>query len=143
MAVKQLSIFLENRSGRLREVTRVLGDADINIRALSLADTSDFGILRLIVDRPKDAYETLKGANFTINETDVLAVEVADRPGGLAEILGIFEEGDINVEYMYAVVEKATDNAVMIFRVEEMERAAGLLEKRDVRLLGGRDVYSL
>ena len=143
MAVKQLSVFLENRSGRLREVTRVLGDAGINIRALSLADTSDFGILRLIVDRPDDAYRALKEDSFTVNETDVLAVEVEDRPGGLSAILEVFEDAGINVEYMYAFLEKTTDNAIMIFRVEEIEQAAGVLGKQQIRLLSGEDVYSL
>lgn len=143
MRAKQLSIFLENRSGRLREVTDVLGSEGINIRALSLADTSDFGILRLIVNEPEEAYRILKHAQFTIRETDVLAVEVEDQPGGLARVLRIFESGGINVEYMYAFVRKATDNAIMIFRVEDMDRSARLLQDNGVRLLDGEAVYSL
>ena len=143
MQVKQLSIFLENRSGRLSEVTRVLGDANVNIRALSLADTSDFGILRLIVDRPDEAYNILKQGGFTIRETDVLAVEVADQPGGLARLLDRFASSGINVEYMYAFVEKSGDQAIMIFRVEDPERAAELLTESGVRLLSGDAVYAL
>ena len=89
MKVKQISIFIENRSGRLREVAGVLGEKSINIRALSLADTSDYGILRLIVDRPDEALDVLKNANFTLSETDVIAVEVSDSPGGLSKVLNI------------------------------------------------------
>lgn len=143
MRVKQLSVFLENRSGRLREVTDLLGNAGINIRALSLADTSDFGILRLIVNKPDEAYRILRDAQFTIRETDVLAVEVEDQPGGLARVLRIFESGGVNVEYMYAFVEKATDNAIMIFRVEDPDQSAQLLQDNGVRLLNGEAVYSL
>lgn len=143
MRVKQLSIFLENRSGRLSEVTQVLGDANVNIRALSLADTSDFGILRLIVDRPDDAYNILKQGGFTIRETDVLAVEVEDKPGGLARILDRFATSGVNVEYMYAFVEKSGDQAIMIFRVEEPERAAALLAESGVRLLNGDALYAI
>ena len=98
MRVKQISVFLENRAGRLREVTKVLGEAGINIRALSLADTSDFGILRLIVNNPHKAWKLLMESNFTLSETDVIAVEVEDKPGGLLKILDIFVEGGINVE---------------------------------------------
>ncbi len=143
MRVKQLSIFLENRSGRLSEGTQVLGDANVNIRALSLADTSDFGILRLIVDRPDDAYNILKQGGFTIRETDVLAVEVEDKPGGLARILDRFATSGVNVEYMYAFVEKSGDQAIMIFRVEEPERAAVLLAESGIRLLNGDALYAI
>ncbi|HID96256.1 MAG TPA: ACT domain-containing protein [Candidatus Latescibacteria bacterium] len=143
MSVRQISVFLENRSGRLSEVARILGDEGINIRALSLADTSDFGILRLIVNEPDKAYQILKDANFVINKTRVLAAEVEDRPGGLARLLGIFESADVNVEYMYAVVEKATENAVMIIRVEDIEGATSLLRRAGIRLLGEKEVYSL
>ncbi len=143
MRVKQISVFLENRAGRLREVTRVLGDAGINIRALSLADTSDFGILRLIVNDPHRAWKLLKEAKFTLSETDVIAVEVEDKPGGLAKILDIFGDGGINVEYMYAFVEKETQNAIMIFKVEDIDTAIKLLADHGVRLLKGEEVYSL
>ena len=128
MRAKQLSIFLENRSGRLHEVTEVLGRAGINIRALSLADTSDFGILRLIVDRPEDAYRILREEGFTVRESEVMAVEVSDQPGGLSEVLEIFRDGGINVEYMYAFVEKAGRDA---YRLSELGRAM-------VRLARGR-----
>ncbi len=143
MRVKQISVFLENRAGRLREVTKILGDSGINIRALSLADTSDFGILRIIVNDPHRAWELLKESKFTLSETDVIAVEVEDKPGGLSRILDIFGDGGINVEYMYAFVEKATENAIMIFKVEDIEPAVKVLSDNEVRLLKGEEVYSL
>ncbi len=135
MKVKQISVFIENRSGRLREVAAVLGQGGINIRALSLADTSDYGILRLIVDRPEEALTVLKQANFTLSETDVIAVEVPDRPGGLAEVLDVLGSAGINVEYMYAFVEKSSENAVMIFRIEDIEKAVSTLESRNIVIL--------
>lgn len=107
MKVEQISIFLENKSGRLADVAGVLAESGINIRALSLADTTDFGILRLIVNDTEKAKQVLKSNGFTVGKTEVIAVEVADRPGGLAEILTIVKDEGINVEYMYAFVQKA------------------------------------
>jgi hypothetical protein len=106
MKVEQISIFLENKAGRLAEVTRILGEGGINIRALSLADTSDFGILRLIVNDHEKAKKILKEHGFTVGRTEVVAVEVEDRPGGLSSILQILYEAGINVEYMYAFVQQ-------------------------------------
>jgi len=143
MTAKQLSIFLENRSGRLHEVTDVLGRVGINIRALSLADTSDFGILRLIVDKPDEAYRTLRDAGFTVRETDVLAVEISDQPGGLARVLEIFRDGGINVEYMYAFVEKSGENAVVIFRTEDIGRSSLLLQEHGIPQIEGERLYRM
>ncbi|MGE5557691.1 MAG: ACT domain-containing protein [Bacillota bacterium] len=143
MKVKQVSIFLENKSGRLAEVTKILGQAGINIRALSIADTSDFGILRLIVNNPDKAYEILHQAGFMVSETDVLAVEVADRPGGLADVLAVLEEEKINIEYMYAFVDKSGDDAVVVFRVENIDRSSELMAQKGIRLLSGDEVYIL
>jgi len=143
MLVKQISIFLENRVGRLQEVTGVLADADINIRALSLADTSDFGILRLIVDRPDEAQKALQDGGFTVKENEVIAAEVEDRPGGLAKVLGAFSRAAISLEYMYAFVERKADNAVMIFRVENNARAIKSLQDAGVSLLADSEVYGL
>ena len=143
MKVKQISVFIENRSGRLREVAGVLGEKSINIRALSLADTSDYGILRLIVDRPDEALDVLKNANFTLSETDVIAVEVSDRPGGLSKVLNILGDAGINVEYMYAFVEKSSDNAVMIFRIEDIESAIKVLSDNNVTILSHEEVTRL
>ena len=141
MKVKQISVFLENKSGRLARVTRALGDHGINIRALSIADTTDFGILRLIVNDPAQALAVLKDEGFTISPTEVIAVQVPDRPGGLAEILAVLEGAGVNIEYMYAFVGKTLDDAVVVFRVEEIDRAIALLRQNGVTLLRGEQVY--
>ena len=143
MNVTQLSIFLENRSGRLAEVTEILGRNGINIRALSLADTSDFGILRVIVNDPEKACAILRREGFTVSETEVMAIAVEDRPGGLAGVLKILSGENVNVEYMYAFLEKFTENALIIFRIEEIERTAAILRKRGIRILSGKDLYNL
>jgi hypothetical protein len=143
MKVDQISIFLENKSGRLAEVTRVLGNAGINVRALSLADTSDFGILRLIVNDSAKAVEVLKQNQFTVSMTQVVAVEVSDRPGGLAYILDILQKENINVEYMYAFVERSSDNAVIIFRFDEIDKAIKILTGKGITVLEGKKVYCL
>ncbi len=143
MKVQQISVFLENKSGRLAELTNVLGKAGVNIRALSIADTSDFGILRLIVNKPGDAFKALKGAGFTVSITDVIAVEVEDQPGGLAAVLKILESAGINIEYLYAFLEKASDKALVVFRVEQVDEAISLLVKNNVSVLSGGDVYKL
>ncbi|MGB9588764.1 MAG: ACT domain-containing protein [Armatimonadota bacterium] len=143
MKVKQLSIFLENQSGRLAEVMGTIGTEGVNIRALSLADTSGFGILRLIVNDVSKAKSALQNKGFTVSETDVIAVEVPDRPGGLASILDVFAERGINIEYMYAFVEKSSENAVVIFRIENVDEAVKALQSRGVRILSAEEVYAL
>jgi len=143
MKLVQISVFLENRAGRLAEVTRILGEAGVNIRALSLADTSDFGILRLIVDRTEEAIEALRGSKFTASLTEVVAVEVDDRPGGLARVLGTLQQKGINVEYMYAFVEKFTEKAVLVFRFENLEEAIRTLSENGIRVLKGEEVRSI
>jgi len=143
MRVRQISIFIENRSGRLAAVTSRLGQAGINIRALSLADTSDFGILRLIVDRPDEATALLKREGFTFSLTDVVAVEVPDRPGGLAAVLDRLGQGGVNVEYMYAFVEKSSGQAVLVFRFDDVTAALKTLEAAQVRVLANDEVLAL
>jgi hypothetical protein len=143
MQVEQISVFLENKTGRLSEVTAILTEAKINIRALALADTSDFGVLRLIVDHTEKARQTLKNNGFTVGKTDVVVVEVEDRPGGLHDILMMLHNGSINVEYMYAFVQSSGSNAVMIFRIEKQEEAIRLLEGNGVNVLDGERLYSL
>ncbi|WP_305045627.1 ACT domain-containing protein [Geoalkalibacter sp.] len=143
MKVEQISIFIENKSGRLAEVTRVLGEAGVNIRALSLADTSDFGILRLIVDKTDTAKDVLKSKGFTVNKTEVVAVEVPDRPLGLNSILQVLDEARINVEYMYAFVERCGENAVIIFRFDDTEGAIRVLTEKGVKVLVGERVYCM
>lgn len=143
MKVQQISVFLENKSGRLATLTDVLGKAGINIRALSIADTSDFGILRLIVNQPEEAFKILKEAGFTASLTDIIAVEVKDEPGGLAAILKILESAGINIEYLYAFLEKSSNDALVVFRVEQIEDAINLLIKNNVNLIKGAEVYKL
>jgi hypothetical protein len=143
MKVEQISIFLENKSGRLAEVAGVLAAAGVNIRALSLADTTDFGILRLIVDQNDRAKQALKESGFTVGKTEVIAVEVPDRPGGLAQILRTLDAATINVEYMYAFVQRSGDNAILIFRFDELDKAIQVLTQGGIRVLKGQEVYAL
>lgn len=143
MKVEQISIFIENKSGRLAEVTHVLGSAGVNIRALSLADTSDFGILRLIVDKTDQAKTALKTNGFTVSKTEVVAVEVPDRPLGLYGILEVLDRGKVNVEYMYAFVERCGGNAVIIFRFDNPEEAIKVLTGNGVGVLDGERVYNM
>jgi hypothetical protein len=143
MKVEQISIFIENKSGRLAEITRILGEGGINIRALSLADTSDFGILRLIVNDVETANRVLKEKGFTVNKTEVVAVEVPDRPGGLGAILRALDTEQINVEYMYAFVERCGGNAVIIFRFDETDKAINTLKANNFSVLAGERLYSM
>jgi hypothetical protein len=143
MSVKQISLFLENKKGRLAEVTRTLSREKINIRALSLADTSDFGVLRIIVDDPQKCLSTLKANGFVAQVTDVVAVEVEDRPGGLARVLDALDKEGVNVEYMYAYVEKRKENAIVICRIDDRERALQVLEKAGVPTLNAETLKTL
>ena len=143
MKVEQISIFLENRAGRLAEVTRVLSESGINIRALSLADTSDFGILRLIVSDFDKAKTVLKDNGFTVGRTTVVAVEVPDNPGGLHSILGMLSGNSVNVEYMYAFVQQSGENAIMIFRFDRTEQALELLAKAGLKVVPGEELYKM
>jgi len=143
MKVEQISIFIENKSGRLAEVSGVLGDAGVNIRALSLADTSDFGILRLIVNDTDLAFKVLREQNFTVSKTEVIGVEVPDSPGGLASILQVLDRNDVNVEYMYAFVERSGDNAVIIFRFDNVDEAIHVLENNNIKIIEGKKLTSI
>jgi hypothetical protein len=143
MRAEQISVFLENKAGRLAEVTAILAEADVNIRALALADTSDFGVLRLIVNDNEKAKEALKNRGFTVGKTDVVAVEVEDKPGGLYRILDILNRAEINVEYMYAFVNQSGNNAVMIFRFDNIDEAVRILQENNVTVINGSQVYTL
>lgn len=143
MKVEQISIFLENKSGRLADVTEVMAKNDINIRALALADTADFGILRIIVNDTEKAKKVLKDNAFTVGKNEVIAVEVPDRPGGLAGILGILSKENINIEYMYAFIQKGEENAIIIFRFDEIEKAIHTLQGAGVTILKGEEVHAM
>ena len=143
MNASQISVFIENRAGRLQTVVQRLGDAGINIRALSLADTSDFGILRLIVNRTEDAVAVLKQAGFTLKLAEVVTVEIPDRAGGLAGVLAVLGAAGLNVEYMYAFVEKAAGQALLVFRLDDPALAVRALAQAGVRVLQESDVARL
>jgi len=121
MRIQQISVFLENKTGRLADVTKLIADAGVNIRAISIADTADFGILRLIVDKPAEAADALSRGGFTTRMTDVLAIEIPDHPGSLAQVMEIFKETSVNIEYLYASLEKDSSTAVVIFKVEDID----------------------
>ena len=127
MQIKQISVFLENSAGRLGEVTKTLADAGINIRAISIADTADFGILRLIVDKSDAAILALSEAGFTTRLTDVVAVEIGDTPGSLARVMELFQSARVNIEYLYASLEGKVGKAVVIFKLENFERGLKLV----------------
>ena len=127
MIIKQISVFVENKKGRLAAITDILAENDVDISALSLADTSDFGILRLIVDKPDVAQEALTKAGVTVKITDVIAVVMDDVPGGVAQALKVVSDNDISIEYMYACVGKTTGKALMVIRTEDTNRAEKIL----------------
>jgi hypothetical protein len=141
MKVEQISVFLENKPGSLEQATRVLKDANINIRTLSLAETADFGILRLIVNDVEKANKVLKNSGFQVSKTLVVAVEVPDKPGGLHSIMEVISKEGINVEYLYAFVEKSGQNAVIIFRFDAPEKAIDVLVKNSFAVIPGSKLY--
>lgn len=143
MTVKQISVFLENKAGRLVELTDILSEHKIDIRALSIADTKDFGILRLIVDNPDKTAEILESTEFVFSVAPVLAVAIPDEPGSLSAILHVLAENDINLEYTYAFITRKADCAYMILRVEDNEATAIALSNHGVKLVAQADLYSL
>jgi hypothetical protein len=143
MLVEQIAVFVENKPGRLAAITKILADDNINIRALSVADTADFGILRLIVDDPQKAAKSLQDGGFTIVVTEVVAIEVEDRTGGLATVLAHLADAGVSVEYMYAFVNRSGENAIIISRFEHMENAVKVLEGTGVKLVSKEQVYNM
>jgi hypothetical protein len=143
MRTKQISVFLENKRGRLAEVTRLLGKSNVNIRALSIAETVDYGVLRLVVSDPERARTCLADEGFTVTDTDVIAVEIPDKPGSLTTVIEPLAEACVNVEYLYAFVGKSGESAVVVLRVEDIDRAVELLQRHSVRVLKAAEVYSL
>lgn len=129
MKIQQISVFLENTAGRLADVTKVLKDGGVNLRTLMIADTADFGILRIIVDDSDKGQDVLKKAGFTTRLTDVLAVTVVDKPGALFELMSVFQKNSINIEYMYAALGKSDNTAVIIFKVEDVELAQKVVKE--------------
>ena len=143
MLIKQISIFVENKPGRLSAVTKLLSDNDIDIRALSVADTKDFGILRLIVNNPTKACEILKEADCTVSLTNVIAIGIHDKPGGLSAAMDCLYSANISVEYMYAFISKSEDQAYVILRVENNDKAVEALKENNFTILKAEEVYDM
>ena len=143
MTIKQLSIFVENKPGRLAEITEELARAQVDIRAVSVSDTTHFGILRIIVDDPDRAHEALKAAGFTVSLTDVIAIGVTDEPGGLAKVVRLLSDEGISVEYVYAFLSRDKLGAYVILRVEDNEKTLELLRRHQVPVLGDKDISEL
>lgn len=141
MKLHQLSVFLENKPGHLSHVTGVLRDAGVNIVTLSLADTEQFGILRLIVPDWETAKTALEAAGCVVKTSEVVATEVEDRPGGLADILDIVSDAGVNVEYMYAFTFRTEDRAVLVFRFDDPDRAVEALRGEGVNVIGSVELY--
>ncbi len=143
MYITQISVFLENKKGRIKEITQTLSDANLNIRALSIAETKDFGVVRMILNQPEEAYKVLKNQGLVVRKTDVLAIEVEDQPGGLNGVLSVLEDNNINVEYLYSFVEKATEKALMVMRFENIAQALKILQAKNISLVAPEQIYTL
>jgi len=135
MEIKQISVFLENNAGRLGEVTQILAKANVNLRAISIADTADFGILRIIVNNNEQALKALKDAGFTTRLSDVVAVEIEDKPGSLAEVMELFQKAQVNIEYLYASLEGQGGKAVVIFKLEDHINGIKILTENKVSMI--------
>ncbi|MDO4569273.1 MAG: amino acid-binding protein [Planctomycetia bacterium] len=143
MKIKQLSVFLENKPGHLSAICARLADAKINILTLSLADTQQFGILRLIVEQWEQAMKLLQEAGFVVRLTEVVATEINDEPGGLASILRVLETAGLNVEYMYAFTFHAKDKAILVFRFDDPDTAVGVLQRNGINVFDDVELYRL
>lgn len=142
MTVDQISVFVENRPGKLLEITELLGSAGVDIRAMSIADTTDFGILRIIVKNTESTVELLKNAGYIVKLNRVLAVEIPDEPGSLAKILHIFAIEQLSIEYLYAFISRCEGGAYVIFRMENNDRAAEVLTANEIKLASAVQLFS-
>ncbi|MDD5699184.1 MAG: ACT domain-containing protein [Victivallaceae bacterium] len=142
MKIKQLSLFIENRSGTLNQVCQVLKRHNINICTLALADTEQFGITRLLIRDWQLAKEVLEAAGLVVNVTEVLALPVPDRPGGLADLLSVLDENDINIEYIYAFSYNKGRQAIMVFRFENPDKALKVLAQANINVMESIDLFS-
>lgn len=141
--IKQLSVFIENKKGRLAKITGILAQAGIDLVALSIADTTNFGIMRCIVKNPDKAIKVLKEGGFTASLAEVFVVQVPDEPGGLSTVLKALDEADISVEYLYSFVWTPDENALILFRVEDIESALDKLEQNNIKLLRAKDIFQV
>ncbi|MDI6810303.1 MAG: ACT domain-containing protein [archaeon] len=143
VAIKQISLFLENKPGRMAMVAKTLSDAGVNIRALTIAEAGDFGIIRMVVDDTERGYRVLRDKGFTVSETDVLAVELKDVPGGLYEVANTLGMNNINVDYAYAFVTAKAERAMLILRVDDIKRAAHVLSEAGVRIATREEIQRI
>ena len=143
MKIKQLSIFLQNRMGSLSKPLEVLTVADVNIRAMCMADTSEFGILRLVVDDPIKGKEALEENNFLVKITDIIGVEMNDSPGGLTSVLDVIKENLIDLEYLYAFSHKKEDKAILLLHADDIDRLIEVLSDNNIPIVSAEEVYNL
>ena len=143
MIIKQLSVFVENKKGRMAEITNVLAKNNIDIRAISIADTTDYGILRLIVNNPQKAQDVLKSASMTVTLTGVIAIAIPDKPGGLSLAIQLLSDRDVQIEYMYAFLNPTDATAFVIMRVDNEENAIDALSKGGIRLMKEEEIYTI
>ena len=142
MNVQQISVFVENRAGGLAEITKLLADNGVDLRAMSIADTTDYGILRLIVDKPDTALAVLRDSGCLVSVTPVLAVVLPDVPGGLARILGLLSDNGVDLEYLYAFITRKTEHAYVVLRVKDNEATEKILQAGGIAVASAEDIYS-
>lgn len=143
MKIKQLSIFLQNRMGSLSKPLEVLTVADVNIRAMCMADTSEFGILRLVVDNPEKGKEALEQNNFLVKMTEIIGVEMNDSPGGLTSVLNTIKENNIDLEYLYAFTHEKKDKAILLLHTDDIDGLINILNKNNITIVPSEEVYNL
>jgi hypothetical protein len=143
MKIKQLSIFLQNRMGSLAKPLEVLTVVDVNIRAMCMADTSEFGILRLVVDNPEKGKEALEQNNFLVKMTEIIGVEMNDSPGGLTSVLNTIKENDIDLEYLYAFTHEKKDKAILLLHTDDIDGLINILNKNNITIVPSEEVYNL
>ncbi len=141
--IKQISLFVENRPGRTAKVAKTLSDAGVNIRALTIAEAGDFGVIRMVVDNPENGYQVLRQKGFTVSMTDVLAVEMMDAPGGLYEIVNALGESNVNVDYAYAFVTAKAQRAMLILRVDDIALARKALAEKGVKIATKEEIQAI
>nr|WP_320132068.1 ACT domain-containing protein [uncultured Holophaga sp.] len=142
MKITQLSVFVENRPGRLQQILGILAGKNISIQTLTIAEVTDFGILRLIVDRPEEAYQALKAEHVTCSRTEVLAVVLDDQPGALYRLMEAFTKQELNIEYMYAYANAGQQNSIMIFRFDDLDQAQKALLAEGIQLVPRSEIHS-
>lgn len=143
MFIKQISVFMENRPGRLAEITKVLSDNEIDMRAINIADTTDFGILRMIVDDPEKAERVLRENNMTASVTDVLAVSIDDTVGAFSKVIALLKDENISIEYIYSFIGEKSAKAVIVIKTNDSEHAIQLLQQGGINVLSSDDLNNL